>query len=112
MLPRDLGWRLDGALKFCLHQALGFFMVCSLHLPRHPFHHFLRQPKLEGRRWVQWWELIFGKGGGRPENPTPHPHFPVFLEVGIVWLVNYTHSLDISNSLQSGSSLTCGLTIL
>lgn len=29
-----------------------------------------------------------------------------------MWLVNYPHSLDISNSLQSGSSLNCGLMIL
>ena len=60
---------------------------------------------------VQWWELDW-EGWGADLN-TPPPHFPVFsLEVGIVWLVNYTHSLDISNSLQSGSSLNCGLTIL
>ena len=86
-------------LSSALHQALGFFMVCSLHLPAHPLHHFLRQPKLEGEV-VQWWELDWEQlVGSRPENPTPHPHFPVFsLEVGIVWLVNYTHSLDISNS--------------
>lgn len=64
-------------LSSALHQALGFFMACSLHLPAHPLHHFLRQPKLEGEL-VQWWELDWEGWGADLKTPPPTPTFLSF----------------------------------
>lgn len=53
-----------------------------------------------------------GSRSGKPPVLPPPYFLALSLEIGIVWLINYLHSFDISNSLQSGSSLNCGLMIL
>lgn len=42
-----------------------------------------------------------GNVGSRPGKCRSPPLPAVSLEVGIVWLVNYPHSLDISNYSQA-----------
>lgn len=60
---------------------------------------------------MQWWELDW-EGGSNPGKPLSSYFSALSLEIGIVWLINYPHSFDISKSLDSGSSLSCGLMIL